>query len=104
MKSTSTDKRNPVSTALGKRLKECRIAAEKSQETLAFEAKIDRTYISSIERGVSNPTVEALANICYCLNITLADFFEPLTIKLKPTGQRRTNAAEPEKKIRTRLR
>lgn len=57
----------PISIALGKRVKQCRHAADKSQETLAFEAHVDRTYISSIERGIANPSVETLANICHCL-------------------------------------
>lgn len=104
MKVKGQHKRNPVATSLGQRLKACRITAEKSQETLAFEAQIDRTYISAMERGVANPSVETLANICYCLGITLAELFEPLTIALKPTGARRANTAEPEEIKRQRLR
>ncbi|AOJ46569.1 XRE family transcriptional regulator [Burkholderia thailandensis] len=95
----------PISIALGKRIKECRHAAEKSQETLAFEAHVDRTYISSIERGVANPSVETLANICYSLNVTLAELFAPLDgVSLKPTGERRANAATPPEIKRQRLR
>ncbi|KWI88389.1 transcriptional regulator [Burkholderia pseudomallei] len=95
----------PISIALGKRIKQCRHEAEKSQETLAFEAHIDRTYISSIERGIANPSVETLANICYSLNITLAELFAPLDgVSLKPTGERRANAATPPEIKRSRLR
>ena len=95
----------PISIALGKRIKECRHATEKSQETLAFEAHVDRTYISSIERGVANPSVETLANICYSLNVTLAELFAPLDgVSLKPTGERRANAATPPEIKRQRLR
>ncbi|MCK4125639.1 MULTISPECIES: helix-turn-helix domain-containing protein [Ralstonia solanacearum species complex] len=86
----------PILVALGERIKQCRHAAEKSQETLAVEAYVDRTYISSIERGVANPSVETLANICHALNITLAELFTPLdAVSLKPTGVRRANAAVP---------
>lgn len=95
----------PISIALGKRIKQCRHEAEKSQETLAFEAHVDRTYISSIERGIANPSVETLANICYSLNITLAELFAPLDgVSLKPTGERRANAATPPEIKRSRLR
>ncbi|MCY1270035.1 helix-turn-helix protein [compost metagenome] len=104
MKGKGPHKRNPIATSLGQRLKACRITAEKSQETLAFEALVDRTYISAMERGVANPSVETLANICYSLGITLAELFEPLTISLKPTGTRRSNTAEPEDIKRQRLR
>ena len=95
----------PISVALGKRIKQCRHAADKSQETLAFEAHVDRTYISSIERGIANPSVETLASICYCLDVTLSELFAPLdSVSLKPTGQRRANAATPPEIKRSRLR
>lgn len=95
----------PISIALGKRVKECRHAAGKSQETLAFEAHIDRTYISAIERGIANPSIETLANICHSLNVTLAALFEPLDgVSLMPTGERRANAATPPEIKRSRLR
>lgn len=50
----STSRPAPILSALGERIKLCRHAADKSQETLAFEALVDRTYISSIERGIAN--------------------------------------------------
>lgn len=78
---------------------------EKSQETLAFEAQIDRTYISAIERGIANPSIETIANICYVLGISLAELFEPLgNVSLAPTGERRANAAVPPQIKRSRLR
>lgn len=95
----------PISVALGKRIKQCRHAADKSQETLAFEAHVDRTYISSIERGIANPSVETLANICYCLGVTLSELFAPLDgVSLAPTGERRANTAAPPQIKRSRLR
>jgi transcriptional regulator with XRE-family HTH domain len=90
------DLRNPLCVALGQNLKALRIAAAKSQEDLAVDAEIDRTYISSIERGVANPTVLALAQICYALNISLADLLATVHISSKPTDStRRANAAQP---------
>jgi transcriptional regulator with XRE-family HTH domain len=95
----------PICAALGKRVKECRHAADKSQETLAFEAHVDRTYISAIERGTANPSVETLANVCHALGVTFAELFEPLgQVSLAPTGERRSNAATPPKIKRKRLR
>jgi|SRR5450830_797342 len=103
----AANKRNPVSIEVGKRLKKLRIAANKSQETVAFEAGIDRTYISLLERGIGNPSVLALANVCFSLNITLAKLFEPLEISLAPDSEfvRRTNQAEPQPRAtKSRLR
>jgi transcriptional regulator with XRE-family HTH domain len=42
----------------GKRLKEIRISRGLSQEALAFEDKLDRTYVSSRERGQRNVSFE----------------------------------------------
>ncbi|MEO7495877.1 MAG: helix-turn-helix transcriptional regulator [Massilia sp.] len=100
------NKRNKVCTALGKSLKAHRIAANKSQETLAFDAEVDRTYVSQIERGVANPSVLTLANLCYGLGITLAELFEAVKISMAPDNSpRRANRAQPELKVpRSRLR
>jgi transcriptional regulator with XRE-family HTH domain len=40
-----------------------------SQEQLAFEAGLHRTYISGVERGVRNPTVTVLEQIAAVLRI-----------------------------------
>lgn len=108
MKTTKkpADKRNAICTAIGKSLKKQRITANKSQETLAFDAEVDRTYISQIERGVANPSVLTLANLCYALGITLSDLFDPVDISLPPDGLlRRANKAQPELDIKkSRLR
>lgn len=100
------DKRNKVCTALGKSLKLNRIAANKSQETLAFDAEVDRTYISQIERGAANPSLLTLSNICFALDISLADLFAPVKFTLAPSMEaRRANRAQPQKKpIKSRLR
>lgn len=101
----SSSRAAPISLALGKRIKQCRHEADKSQETLAFESHVDRTYISAIERGLANPSVETLGNICYSLGVTLAELFAPLdNVSLKPTGARRANAATPPEIKRSRLR
>ena len=52
-----------------------------SQEELAFMAELDRTYISQIERGISNPSLFVLLKIASVLNLQIADLFEGATIK-----------------------
>jgi transcriptional regulator with XRE-family HTH domain len=59
--------------ALGMRVRELRAAKGWSQEQLADEARIDRSYMSGIERGVRNPTVLSLARVAGALGVTLAD-------------------------------
>ena len=40
-----------------------------SQEELGFEAELDRTYVSGIERGVRNPTVVTVRRLASALGI-----------------------------------
>ncbi len=40
-----------------------------SQERLAFDCRLHRTYISGVERGVRNPTVVVLEKIAKALKI-----------------------------------
>ena len=40
-----------------------------SQEALAFECSLHRTYISGVERGIRNPTVLVLAEIAAALRV-----------------------------------
>lgn len=105
-KNETADKRNVVCTAIGQNLKKVRIAANKSQEALAFDAEVDRTYISQIERGVGNPSVLTLANLCFALGITLSELFEPVKVSLKPDGiSRKNNSSKSVQKIpKSRLR
>ena len=68
---------------IGKRIKELRIIKyDYSQEQLANLIGCDRTYISRIESGKQNITIENLNQICNAFNITLSDFFAPFTTKI----------------------
>jgi transcriptional regulator with XRE-family HTH domain len=42
-----------------------------SQEMLALEAEVDRTYVSQIERGVCNPSLRVLHQIAGVLRVPL---------------------------------
>ena len=47
-----------------------RLARGLSQEDLAHEAGIDRTYASQIERGIANPSLKILCQIAAALKVT----------------------------------
>jgi len=57
------------SRLLGQELCRARKAAGISQEILAFESKLDRTYISHLENGHKSPTVDVLLRICRVLGV-----------------------------------
>ncbi|WP_334368852.1 helix-turn-helix domain-containing protein [Bradyrhizobium sp. AZCC 1578] len=46
-----------------------------SQEKLAVDAQVDRTYVSSLERGMENPTVSVLERLAEALSIQISDLF-----------------------------
>lgn len=48
---------------VGLNLKKYRLAAGFSQEGLAHECGLHRTYVSGVERGVRNPTVVVLERL-----------------------------------------
>lgn len=56
-------------------LRKLRVASGLSQETLAVDAGIDRTYVSRLERGLENPTVAVLDRLANALSATITDFF-----------------------------
>lgn len=55
-----------------------RLAREKkgwSQDRLSEESGLHRTYISGIERGVRNPTIEIVQQIAMALDIDTQELF-----------------------------
>jgi transcriptional regulator with XRE-family HTH domain len=50
-----------------------------SQEELADKAQLDRTYISGVERGVRNITLESLEQIITALDVSTVEFFHLVT-------------------------
>ncbi len=58
---------------LGANVKRLRQAKGLSQEELAFEADMHRTYVSGIERGRRNPTITVLERLANALKATSSD-------------------------------
>ena len=64
-----------------------------SQENLAVDAGVDRSYVSRLERGLENPTVAILDKLATALNARIVEFLvvpapgEPMPKPL-PGGRR----------------
>jgi transcriptional regulator with XRE-family HTH domain len=58
---------------LGENIRLFRKQARLSQEKLAEKADLNTTYISDVERGVENISLDALVRIANALNVPLAD-------------------------------
>jgi len=54
---------------LGNKIKHLRTALGKSQEELGFSCGLHRTYISDIERGTRNISIENIAKIAESLKV-----------------------------------
>ena len=65
-----------VRERLAVKIKRLRKARGWSQEALAGECGLDRTYISGIERVVKNPTIIVVERIAKALSVQLGDLLD----------------------------
>lgn len=56
-------------------IRKLRVRQNLSQENLAVDAGIDRTYVSRLERGMENPTVAVLERLAEALASEIGAFF-----------------------------
>ena len=59
---------------LGNQIREARKKKGLSQEQLAFDADVDRSYVGGIERGERNVSFLTLVKIAECLGTDVAKF------------------------------
>jgi transcriptional regulator with XRE-family HTH domain len=67
------DKAMDVLLRFGQRVREKRTALGLSQEAFADKCKLDRTYISGIERGKRNVALRNIEAIANALGITISE-------------------------------
>jgi transcriptional regulator with XRE-family HTH domain len=65
-----------VKVAYGRKVREIRKRKAVSQESLADLAGLDRTYISDIENGKRNVSIETIFKIADALETPVVEFFE----------------------------
>lgn len=65
-----------INKFFGKKISELRKEKGFSQEKLALEANIDRTYISDIEKGDRNISLEILDKLSKTLEIHISQIFK----------------------------
>ncbi|ELN8035932.1 helix-turn-helix transcriptional regulator [Salmonella enterica] len=65
-----------IQALFGAHLKKLRLQSGLSQEAFADKCGLDRTYVSGIERGVRNPTLEVISILAVGLGIEISKLFE----------------------------
>ncbi|AIQ33132.1 hypothetical protein P40081_37245 [Paenibacillus sp. FSL P4-0081] len=70
-----------IKQIIGKTFKAIRIKQGLSQEDLAHECNVDRSYISMIEVGRNEPSVTKIFDLCKGLKIKPSDFFKLIEIE-----------------------
>ena len=80
-------------------LRRIRVKGGISQERLAYDSGVDRSYVGGLERQTENPTIDLLDRLSATLEVPIADFFaqpgkgapapKPLPKGRKAAGPRR---------------
>lgn len=65
-----------IKQKFGNNLKRLRLETGLSQEKLALNADIDRTYIPSIEKGERNVSIVIAEKLAIALNIPISELFK----------------------------
>ena len=64
-----------IKEKLGSRIRSLRKELHLSQEALALKSEVDRTYVTDVENGRRNVSIEILERIIAALNISISEFF-----------------------------
>ena len=61
---------------LGMAIKAERSLLDISQEELAYRAGLHRTYVSDLERGARNPSLDTIEKLAQALQLSVSSLFE----------------------------
>lgn len=69
--------------AFGKILRALRRDRGYTQETLAFESGLDRTYVSLLELGSRSPTLDTIMTLCGALDVSLTQLASEVEAEIR---------------------
>jgi len=70
-----------IKEKVGQRIRILRKELNLSQEALALKSEVDRTYMTDVENGRRNISVEILERIISALGVSIATFFNAKEFK-----------------------
>lgn len=66
-----------VTVWVGHRIQSLRLERGWTQEQLAEYADLHVSYVSTLEKGKKNPSIEVISRLSSAFQLTLSDFFSP---------------------------
>lgn len=72
---------HPARLIFARNLRQARRLKEVSQEALALQAGLSRTYVSEVERGERNVSIDNMGLLADALSIELKDLLDPEMLK-----------------------
>lgn len=73
-----------IQDIVARNLRRLRVKRAIPQEALAVDAKVDRTYVSRLERAIENPTILVLERLAEALDADVAEFFDRRAVAQGP--------------------
>ena len=70
-----------IKQKVGNRIRELRKQLELSQESLAYKSEVDRTYMTDVENGRRNVSLEILEKIIKALEVSFTEFLNSKEFK-----------------------
>lgn len=106
MPASSKKKPHPVAVAFGKALREARNQDGRSQEALALDCDLDRTYIGLLERGVNQPSLGTVFVLADQLSVLAEDLVTATrdTMAAKRTRGSKTTSSRRARALKARTR
>ncbi|WP_342262272.1 MULTISPECIES: helix-turn-helix transcriptional regulator [unclassified Spiroplasma] len=65
-----------VKIKFGQQIRQLRINLHLSQEELAYECDLNKNYVSDIERGERNISLQSIAKLAKGLKVSLSELFD----------------------------
>ena len=72
-----------ITAAFGRTLRRLRLAQGHTQEQLGFEANLRRTYISSLELGEKEPSLQTIQKLSLALDLSISKLMLEVERELK---------------------
>lgn len=72
-----------IKKMIGARIKSIRIKKKLTQEQVSEKMGIHTNYLSSIERGMENPTLNTIINLSNSLGVDIGEIFKSLQVEDK---------------------